>query len=369
MRIQSLATTIIDIPFILPATFSTGTSEAQSFVIVNLVTEDGVTGYGEAAILGDGPYWNEETSESIKATIDRYIAPLVIGDDVLHPVRILHCLENRISGNKFAKAAVEMAILDAAGKALELPVYMLLGGLFRERLPLSWTLATGEPEAEIEQTQELWDRGHRIFKFKVGTNTVAEDTQRIRAWRNRFPDASLRIDANQGWDELSTLVAARNMAELRIDFLEQPLPKMNWAGMARLRHKIDIPLMVDESACTTTDLVELARLRAADAVSFKPAKSGGLYAALRLAAIADGAYMHGYVGCMRETGIGTAAYAHFAAAVPGVDLGCELFGPLMLRNDIVTSGVRYESGEIVVPSGNGLGVEVDMDAIEGLRRK
>lgn len=359
MKIVTIETTIIDIPFRIPATFSYGVSASQSFVIVQMQTDDGIKGLGEAAVLGDGPYWNEETAETVDALINRYLRPLLLGKDPLNLVPLVETMERTIKGNYFAKAAVEMALLDIVGKALNQPVYNVLGGLYQEYVDLSWTLATGDASSEIRETRELWHKGHRIFKFKVGFQRLQQDIARIEEWRSEFPEARIRVDANQGWDEITTLRADAAFRDLDVELIEQPLPRANLDGMSRLRRRMDIPIMADESVCTPADAIMLVRHEAADIFSLKPAKAGGLLSSRKVAAIAEGAGIPCYVGCMRETGIGTAAYAHFAAATPMVSLGCELFGPLMLTDDIVVNAIQYESGRIRVPGGPGLGVTLD----------
>lgn len=369
MRITRVRTWILDIPFHQPATLSYGTSATQSFVIVQVDTDEGLVGLGEAPVLGGGPYWNEETPETIKTIIDRYVSPVVIGENPLQMTLVMSRVEYSVKGNYFAKSAIEIALHDIIGRYLEQPIHTLFGGMYRQSIDLSWTLATGDASAEIDEAAELWDRGHRIFKFKVGSSELDDDVARIRAWREAFPTATVRVDANQGWDERTTLRACSKLSDLDIDMLEQPIPRSNLDGMARIRDRIDIPLMADESVCMPDDMVRVVRHGAADAVSLKPSKSGGLRGTLKVAAIAEGAQLAAYVGCMRETSIGTAAYAHVAASVPGVTLGCELFGPLMLAADIARNPVLYENGSVVVPTGPGLGVDLDTERLESVRRR
>ncbi len=177
------------------------------------------------------------------------------------------------------------------------------------------------------------------------------------------------MDTNQRWDEISTLRAMDEMRELDIELLEQPLPRWNLDGMARLRARLNVPIMADESVCTVADAVTLVRHEAADAFALKLTKAGGMRRTQQVVGIAVGAGIPCYVGCMRETGVGTAAYAHFAAATPAVTLGCELFGPLMLVDDIVTEPIRYDRGHILAPRGPGLGVELDKDKLRHYARE
>jgi muconate cycloisomerase len=368
MKITDIRARLIDIPLHTRAKFAFGDSVVQNFAILQVQTDEGIEGLGEAACPG-GPTWNEESVESIKSVIERYLAPVLLGQDPFSVELILERMDVAAKRNYFAKAAVEMALFDIMGKTLDQPVFNLLGGLYQERIALSWTLASGDAKAEIDEANPLWERGHRIFKFKTGVEHVSKDIARIEEWRTAFPDAQIRVDANQGWDEISTLRAMDGLRDLDIELLEQPVPRWNLNGMARLRRRLTVPLMADESVCTPADAVTLVHHEAADVFALKLAKAGGFRATQRVTGVAIGAGIPCYVGCMRETGIGTAAYAHFAAATRAVSLGCELFGPLMLVDDIVTEPIQYESGHIVVPRGPGLGVSLDEDKMRRYIRK
>ncbi len=368
MKIASIDVRLIDIPFRLAANLAYGTSTLQNFAIIQVRTDQGVVGLGEASCAG-GPTWNEESIESIKLVIDRYLTPVLIGQDPFNIVSMIERMNLAVKGNYFAKAAIEMALFDIVGQTLNQPVFNLLGGLYQERIELSWTLATGEAKDEIDEAGQLWDRGHRIFKFKTGVQDIAKDVARINEWRTAFPDARIRIDANQSWDEITTLRAMEGLSNANVEFLEQPIPRWNLKGNAYLRQRLPVPLMADESVCTVADAMNLVRYQAADVFVLKLAKAGGFLATTYVASVAIGAGIPCYMGCMRETGIGTAAYAHFAAATPVVSLGCELFGPLMLIDDIITESIHYEDGYIVVPQGPGLGVSLDEDKMRHYARK
>ena len=167
------------------------------------------------------------------------------------------------------------------------------------------------------------------------------------------------MDANQGWDELTALATIPKLEPYGIELMEQPVPRWNVDALARIARRVDVPIMADEAVCTPHDAITLVRREAADVFALKLTKAGGLLPSKAVAAIADAAGLPCYLGCMIETGIGTAAYAHFGASTPAVTLGCELFGPLLLVEDVVKEPIRYERGEIVVPRGPGLGVELD----------
>ncbi len=154
-----------------------------------------------------------------------------------------------------------------------------------------------------------------------------------------------------------------------IDLLEQPVPRWNRAAMARITAASRLPIMADESVGTIQECLDAARLHIAHVWSLKLTKAGGLLRAKQAAAIAEAAGVPCYVGNMIETGIGTAAYAHFAASTPVVTEGCELFGPLLLADDLTREGIRYQDGHVLVPEGPGLGVTLDEAKLERYARR
>ena len=182
MKIADVRVVLADIPVKRPHTMSFTTLEAVNFVFVRIETADGLTGWGEAACLG-GPTWSEESAESIAATIERYIAPWLVGHDATRIEALSQEMARRLRGNPFARAAVEMALWDLNGRALGVPVHRLLGGRVRDSVPLSWSLAVDDGDAEVAEAREKVARGHRIFKIKTGAHPVAHDVERVRRVR------------------------------------------------------------------------------------------------------------------------------------------------------------------------------------------
>lgn len=365
MTIADLRTLIADIPVRRPHTMSFTTLEAVNFVFVRLETRDGLVGWGEAACLG-GPTWSEESAESIAATIERYIAPWLVGReaDRIEPLRLE--MARRVQGNPFARAAVEMALWDLNGRALGVPVHRLLGGRVRDRVPLSWSLAVADPEAEVAEAREKVAGGHRIFKIKTAAHPVAHDVERVRRLREAVgPAVSLRVDANQGWDRPTALRAIRALEPWGLDFVEQPVPRWDLDGLAEIARSVTVPVMADESCGSPHDALAIARRGGVSILALKLTKSAGLLGTMAIARIAEAAGLGCYVGCMIETSLGTAAYLQVALAAAPVTWGCELFGPLLLRGDVVREPVRYADGAILALDGPGLGVDVD----EGLLKE
>jgi muconate/chloromuconate cycloisomerase len=369
MTIAEVRVILADIPVRRPHEMSFTTLEAVNYVFVRVETRDGLVGWGEAACLG-GPTWSEESAESVAVTIERYIAPWLVGSDATRIEALNREMARRVQGNPFARAAVEMALWDLNGRALGVPVHRLLGGRVRDRVPLSWSLAVSDPDAELAEAKAKVAQGHRIFKIKTAAHPVAHDVERVRRLREALgPEVSLRVDANQGWDRPTALRAIRALEPYALDFVEQPVPRWDLGGMAEIARSVTVPIMADESCGSPHDALAIARLGGVSILALKLTKSAGILGAMAVARIAEAAGLGCYVGCMIETSLGTAAYLQVALAAAPVTWGCELFGPLLLRGDVVRRPVEYAEGAILALDGPGLGVEVDEIALKECTRR
>jgi len=367
--IASVLSTIVDIPTVRRHELSSLSVTAQSYVIVELRLENGVEGIGEAATLG-GPRWSEESVESIKSTIDAYLAPALIGAPADRFEAARTRMDAAAKRNNAAKAAIESALFDAVGKTLGISAVQFLGGAVRESMPVLWTLASGDPTQEIEEAEKkLAARLHDTFKVKIGAQSPDADLARLRRLASALADrASLIVDANQAWDETTALRCLPVLAELGVRLVEQPLPAWNLAGMARLRARSTVPLMADECVFSTHDMLDVARTGAADVVSLKLVKHGGLLATRDVAAVAEAAGIGLYGGCLLESSIGAAAHLQVFAGLRELAWGCEHFGPQILVDDLVEEPLRFADFRIHLPAGPGLGVTLDQDKLRRYAR-
>jgi muconate cycloisomerase len=342
---------------------------AQSYVIVELTLANGAVGIGEAARLG-GPRWSEESVESIKAAIDTYLAPALIGTRADRFEQAGALLDEAAKRNNAAKAAVETALLDAVGRTLGLPAAALLGGAVRESFPVLWTLASGDPGQEIEEAEaKLAARLHDTFKVKIGAQEPQADLARLRRLAGALDGrAKLIVDANQAWDETTSVRCLPVLGELGISLVEQPLPAWNVAGMARVRARSTVPLMADECVFTAHDMLAVAQAAAADVVSLKLVKHGGLLGTRKVAAVAEAAGIGLYGGCLLESSIGAAAHLQVFATLRELGWGCEHFGPQILTDDLVTEPLRFADFHVHLPDGPGIGVELDRDKLRRYAR-
>ncbi|WP_208780715.1 muconate cycloisomerase family protein [Streptomyces griseorubiginosus] len=370
LPITAVETHILDIPLVRPHKFSVATMHTQGVLLIRLVTDDGVVGWGEGVVPG-GPWWGGESIEGMAALVDRYLAPVVVGQDVLRPEALARRIERAAPGAPFARAGLETAAWDAAGRALGLPVHQLLGGPHRDRLPVTWALGTDSVGFVVEEARRLLEEGrHRSFKLKMGGEEPAADVRRVSAIADALAeDASLAVDINGAWDEYTARRWLPSLADAGIRLVEQPVPAAGLGSLARLRQQSGSALMADESVWTPADALGLVTAHATDVVSLKIGKSGGLSAVRRIAAIAEAGGIGCYGGTTIETSLGTAASAHVFCTIGALDFGTELFGPFLLSDDIATEPVRYEAGELILGSGPGFGITIDEEKLAKYKRR
>jgi muconate cycloisomerase len=370
MKITSLGSILVDLPTIRAHKLARQTVMQQTLVVLRLQTDAGLEGLGEATTIG-GLSYGEESPESIKSALDTYISPIVTGLDPRNVNAVMAEIERHVVGNRLAKSALETALLDVTGKALGVPVHQLLGGRQTDAMECIWGLASGDTGKDIEEAERvLSQKLHRGFKIKVGSRAVEHDIEHVsRIAKAIGGRGTLRIDANQAWDELTATRAIAALEAVGVSLIEQPLAKTNLEGMARLAARFDVAIMADEAVATAQDAFAFGKDHAADVVALKIAKAGGLFPTRSVAAIAHTAGLALYGGTMLEGTIGTIASLHAFASLPqAFPFGTELFGPLLLKDDIVQERPSYSNFSIAVPDKPGLGVEIDEDKLAHYRR-
>ena len=370
MAIRSVESLIVDVPTVRQHKLSQTSVTAQNYVIVRVRLANGAEGIGEAATLG-GPRWSEESVEAIKANIDAYLAPALIGKraDLFEAAGL--AMNAAARRNNAAKGAVESALFDAVGKTLDLPAAALLGGAVRDSVPVLWTLASGDPAQEIEEAErKLEARLHHTFKVKIGAQEPAADMDRMRRLAQALAGrATLIADANQAWDEATAARCLPQLHEMGVALVEQPVPGWNIAAMARLRGRQGTPpLLADECVFDPHDMLAVAAAGAADAVSLKIVKHAGLLGVRRVAAVAEAGGIGLYGGCLLESSVGAAAHLQVFATLPRLAWGCEHFGPHILVADLVTEPLRFQEFHVHLPPGPGLGVTIDEAALRRFKR-
>lgn len=367
--IQNIEVYLADVPTIRAHRLSVATMTTQTLVLVRVQCADGIEGWGEATTIG-GLNYGDESPESIKVNIDTHIAPLLVGMDARQVAKAMAKVRKIIQGNRFAKCALETALLDAEARRLGISLSELLGGRVRDELPVAWTLASGDTTKDIAEAEAmLAARRHRIFKLKIGLRAVDEDVAHVLAIKRALGDAvSVRVDVNQAWSELESMRGIAALEDGGIDLIEQPVRAENHAALARLSARFTVPIMADEALHGPADAYTLATASAADVYAVKITQSGGLGLAQQVAAVAQLAGIALYGGTMLEGAIGTAASAHVFSTFGDLSFGTELFGPLLLTHEVLQEPLVYRDFMLQVPTGPGLGVDIDLERLQSLRR-
>ena len=360
--VERVETLIVDLPTIRPHKLSVATMNGQTLMLVKVHCSDGVVGIGEGTTIG-GLAYGGESPETMKVAIDTYFAPVMIGENASRVQALMARIGKMVKENRFAKSAVETALLDAQGKRLGLPVSELLGGRRRDRLAVAWTLASGDTAKDIAEAEKMLDlRRHRIFKLKIGAKSIREDIAHVAAIKRALGDrGSVRVDVNMAWSETEAAFGMAALADVGCELVEQPVSSA--AALARLVRRFPVALMADESLTGPESAFEIARVQGADVFAIKIEQSGGLFNAQRVATIADAAGIGLYGGTMLEGAVSTAASAHLFATFANLQWGTELFGPLLLTEEILKTPLDYSDFELTVPAGPGLGIELNEERV------
>ncbi|MCC5801760.1 mandelate racemase/muconate lactonizing enzyme family protein [Rossellomorea vietnamensis] len=361
MIIKKINLYAIRLPLKQPFIISYHTYEDMPSIILEMETDEGIIGYGEAVA---DEHVTGETWESTFQVLQHTLAPKMIGENPFHIEKIHELMDQAIYNAPTAKAAIDIACYDLIGKKVNQPVYQLLGGRYHDEFQITHVLSITDPDTMADEAAGMIEKGFQSFKMKVGTD-VDQDIERIRKVRERVGwDVPIRVDVNQGWKNSSqTLKALRHLQDLNIDWLEQPVLADDVDGMVRIKSKTDIPLMIDEGLKGVRDMCEIIGKQAADKVNIKLMKSGGIYPSVKLAHMAEMAGMECQVGSMVESSIASAAGFHMAFSKK-VITSVELTGPIKFSKDI--GDLHYDVPFIRLSDKAGLGVTVDKAILEEL---
>ncbi|WP_425038818.1 enolase C-terminal domain-like protein [Primorskyibacter sp. S187A] len=356
---------IVSIPAKAVHSHGSGDVSGINAVLCELGTASGLTGWGEAS---PWPVFTG-TVEGNAAALHVHLRPHVVGQDPRLVEPIMAQAGRVLVGHPEAKAALETALLDLTGQISGLAIAELLGGRHRSQIPLSFSVANPDFDADMEDVAALWDDGVRIFKLKTGFADHAFDLMRLERLRARFGDEiRLRIDYNQGLSAHDAIRQIRDLEAFRPEFVEQPVKMHERAALAEITRAVAVPIMADESVFNVREAQEGAAARIARIFSLKIAKSGGLRRCMEIAAIARAAGIEVYGGCMFETSIAHMAGAHLMAAIPDLTLGCEFYmSSYYAAADIAHTAFPVSGGHVHVPDAPGLGTAPDPDALARYR--
>ncbi len=363
MTIERIEIFRADLPLKRPFRIAIGETTSAATLFVRIHTDRHAYGMGEANLFT--PIVSETQDTAVAAARD--LAQMLIGMDACDIETCVSAMRRFMPQNPTTRSAFDMALYDLLGKVAGLPLYALLGGP-RRPIYTDNTVGIDMPAIMVEHALEIQARGFPAVKVKVGT-TPTEDIGRIRRIREAIgPDLPIRIDANQGWNAVTATQALRGMEQHGIQYCEQPVPVWDFKSMAEVRSTTTIPIMADESVFDEHDALKLIASNACDYLNIKLAKSSGIHVALKINAVAEAAGMNCMVGCMTESRLGLTAAAHLISARPNI-VFADLDGADMLKEDPIVGGMVYgEGGRIDLPTGPGLGTDVDEAYLTGLEK-
>ncbi len=339
------------------------THDVSTFLLVRIRASDGAEGYGEVSATRN---WSGEDEVTTAHAIRDVIAPALLGRPI-GPVAALSAVMDRlIAGNRFAKAGLNMALWDALGVSLSLPVAVLLGGPVRDAVPVKISLSGDDDDLRAGHRAAV-EAGFAAFKVKVGRGLDGDVARFALARELAGPAAFIGADANGGWSLSDARRAIPELAEYRAAFIEQPVAARDIAGMHALRTG-PLPVVADESVYGADDLAQVIRADAADAVSVYIGKSAGLERATQMANTCTAFGLDVVIGSNGELGLGTAAQLHVASACERLGaIPSDIIGQHFYTEDVLAEPLAIDGSTAHLPQGPGLGVRLLDDIVRGFR--
>ena len=358
MKITQVKLGRISTPLRVPFKTALRTVRSVEDVIVELHTDTGAVGYGEAPPTG---VITGDTTGAIIGAIRDHIAKTIIGRDVDDFEDLMIALNACIQKNTSAKAAVDMALWDLYGQLYKIPVYKLMGGA-KKSIVTDITISVNDPEEMVRDAQNAIQRGYDCLKVKVGKEPE-KDIARLSAIRAAVPkETCIRIDANQGWTPKEAVRILNGMQErgLDLEFVEQPVKAHDFDGLKYVTERSYVPVLADESVFSPQDALTIMQMGAADLVNIKLMKCGGLYPAEKINAIAEANHVQCMVGCMLETKVAIAAGVSLVAAKQNItEADCDSFMYAVDPEMGMPGGFAVNGGVYTLSDKPGLGIDID----------
>jgi len=354
----------VALPLTKPVAMAGETVRRALNVLVRIEAADGTVGWGEAA---SAPTMTGDTLAGLTAAVRDHLAPVLVGEDAWSRPSLHRKLKRALYGNSGAHSAIEMALLDLAGRSSGLSLVDLIGGAVRSAVTPMWLLGNPSVEQDIAEAEQKRRQGFGFFKLKIGTKPVeAEIAATLKLREALGPATPLCADANCG---LTFAAAARYLERVReagLMFVEQPLAADDLDGLSQLTQLSPIPIGADEGI-HSLGAIEAHQRCGAGGVSLKLIKLGGVSATLKAAQLCKRLGLGVNIAAkIAESSIGSTAAIHLACAVPAVDWGVSLTH-FSLSADLVKTALTIASGAVALPGGPGLGIEVDEAAVERFR--
>jgi len=342
-------------------------------VVIKMYTDEGISGLGEASTLG--PFYSGESQGTVIDIIANHLFPKVlVGENPFNLDLIHRKMDKVVYANTVAKSAIDFALYDIMAKSLGLPVYQLLGGCSMRKIPLRFAVGIDTPERMAKYAHEAVKAGFSGIKMKVGLEP-AEDIKRVAAMRKAIgPNYIIDVDVNGAYLAKEAIETLTRMEEYSPLLVEQPVNRDDLEGMALVRRHVNIPIGACESALTLPQILRVIKMEAADFFNYKIDRSGGFFRGKQAVHMIDAAGLFAVGSEQLGFGIEVAAQAHFAASTSilkfPAGFGAGLlkivgqFDTKNMKGDITVNTPKIEKGCLEVPSGPGLGVELDHEAAE-----
>jgi muconate cycloisomerase len=334
------------------------------FVICKLFDNEGHFGLGEAFVwLPETGTYPEQIIDIIKRALSRY----VIGADPFNTARLLHKMEINVARQEVAKGLLDLTCYDLMGQISDRPAYELMGGHPIDEIPLAALIPLADIETIVMMAKMFYKLGYRSFRYKLGNN-IDEDIKISELIRETLGNSvRLRTDYNQAYSPEEAIKAIKAIERFNIDVAEQPVRATDYVGMAQVQKHVNIPLMAHEGFFSLDDFIILVELKAVGVLGVNSERPGGVTNALKAIDYAK-AHGMGTIIHNQPLGIASAMHVHLAAA-RFQDLGHapELFGEVMMEDDLIVKRLKYDKGVVKVPEGSGWGVELDEKALEKYR--
>ncbi|MBP0016989.1 MAG: hypothetical protein J7647_05445 [Cyanobacteria bacterium SBLK] len=366
MKITALEIWPVKIPYKRSYSTSRGTVSCGNRVILKISTDEGISGAGEASFIH--PDRSGETLETVVEILYKRLGPLIIGCDPFNLERIVRTIEDNVGEDftfPYSFCAIDLALHDIMGKALNLPVAKLMGGLFRTRMEVGRSLSIAPLDEIAANAENLRNQGYKGLTLK-GSKDWQGDIERFITVRKALgDDFPLEIDPNQAYSVKEAIRLIRALEAYHLENVEQPCAWWDLDGLARITRASPVPITADEAVSNPADAMTVVKQQAADQITIKLARLGGFYYARKIAAIAEAGGLSCNMGSKHTLGVGTAAILHFCAAHSVVvePLG---YGSALERfvDDIITEEIPFKEGIASLPEGSGLGVTLNEDKLK-----
>lgn len=362
VKIEAAELRLISLPLKFRFETSFGVQTERHIAVLTLYGE-GLEGYAEA-VMEHTPHYREETIAGAWELLEHLFLPAVLGKEIPNP-EALWAILRPYRGNKMAKAALEMAYWDLWCKAMNQPLWKVLGGV-RSEIPVGISLGI-EPslEATLEKVGKGLEQGYKRVKLKIKPGW---DVKMVMAVREAYPEANLTVDANSAYT-LNHISTFRQLDAAGLDYIEQPLAFDDILDHAKLQREIATSLCLDESITSPEDARKALEIGAGRVINIKPGRVGGILASRKVHDIAESYGLPVWMGGMLEGGIGRAANIHVATLPMFIKPGDTSSASRYWQEDIIEEALESREGLMPVPQGPGLGVTPKRDLITQLSQK